>query len=83
MALIGERTKTLPIIMKKSKVHCTLFEKKNICIELVKFLRMIPRTKRIVLTYHHFRSNIKEGLISVKRVDTKMKHGDLLTKALA
>ena len=40
------------------------------------------RTKHIALKYHHFRSKVKEGLITVKRVDTKMQHGDILTKAL-
>ena len=82
MALIGELAVVLLIIIEKAKVHCTIFEDNNSCIELVKYPRMRPRTKHIALKYHHFRSKVKEGLITVKRVDTKMQHGDLLTKAL-
>jgi len=83
MALIGELAVVLPIIIEQAKVHCTIFEDNNSCIELVKCPRMRPRTKHIALKYHHFRSKVQEGLITVKRVDTKMQSGDILTKALA
>ena len=83
MALIGELAKVLPIITEKAKVHYTVFEDNNSCIELVKCPRMRSRTKHIGLKYHHFRSKVKEKMISVHRVDTKMQHRDLLTKALA
>ena len=83
MALIEELSTVLPIITEKAKVHCTVFEDNNGCIELVKCPRMRPRAKHIALKYHHFRSKVKEGVISVYRVDTKMQRGDLLTKVLA
>ena len=83
MALIGELAVVLPIIIEQVKTYCTIFEDNNSCIELVKCPRMRPRTKHIVLKYHHFRSKVQEGLITVKRVDTKMQRGDILTKALA
>ena len=83
MALIKELAEVLPIIIERANVHCTVFEDNNSCIELVKCPRMRPRTKHIGLKYHHFRSKVKDKLISVHRVDTKMQHGDLLTKALA
>ena len=83
MALLGELAMVLPIIIEKAKVHCTIFEDNNSCIELVKCPRMRPRTKHIALKYHHFKSKVKKGLVSVKRVDTKMQHEDNLTKLLA
>ena len=83
MTLIGELTEVLPIIIEKEKMHCTVFENNNSCIELVKCLRMRPRTKQIGLKYHHFRSKVKEKMIAMHRVDTKMQHGNLLTEALA
>ena len=43
---------------------------------------MRPRTNHIGLKYHHFRSKVKEGLISVKYIHTKDQIADLLTKAL-
>ena len=82
MALIGELAEVLPIITEKAKVHCTVFEDNNSCIELVKSPRMRSWIKHIGLKYHYFRSKVKEKMISVHRVDTKMQHGDLLTKAL-
>ena len=83
MALIGELAEVLPIITEKAKVHCTVFEDNNSCIELVISPRMRSRIKHIGLKYHYFRSKVKKKMISVHRVDTKMQHGDLLTKALA
>ena len=82
MALIKELALVLSIIIEKAKVHCTVFENNNSCIELVKCPRMRPRTKHIGLKYHHFRSKVKDEMISVHRADTKMQNGDLLTKAL-
>ena len=83
MALIGELALVLKIIVEKAKEHCIVFEDNNSCIELVKCQKIRPRTKHIALKYHHFRSKVKQGMITVHRVDTRMQHGDLLTKALA
>ena len=83
MTLIRKLAEVLPIITKREKYHCTIFEDNNSYIELVKYPRMKPRTKHIGLEYHHFRSKVQEKLISVHGVDTKMQHGDLLTKSLA
>ena len=83
MVLIKELAEVLPIITEKSKVHNIVFEDNNSCIELVKCPRMRPRTNHIGFKYHHFMFKVKEKTISVHRVDTKMQHGDLLTKALA
>ena len=66
MVLIKELAEVLPTITEKAKVHCTVFEDNNSCIELVKCPRMRPRTKHIGLKYHHFRSNVKEKMISVQ-----------------
>ena len=66
-------------MIKQAKIHCTIFEDNNSCIELVECPKMRPRTKHIALIYHHYRSKVKEGLITVKWVDTKIQHGDLLT----
>ena len=63
MALIGELATTLPIIIEKVKVRCTVFEENNSCIELVTYPRMRPKTKHIALEYYHFRSKVKECLI--------------------
>ena len=83
MALIKELAEVFPIITEKEKVHCTVLKGNNSCIELVKCPRIRPRTKHKGLKYHRFRSKVKEKMISEHRVDTKMQHGDLLTKVLS
>ena len=82
VAFIGKLVVVLPIIIEHAKVQCTIFEDNNGCIEPVKCQRMRLRTKHIALKYHHFRSEVKEALIAVKEVDTKMQHWGLLTKVL-
>eukprot|EP00957_Ditylum_brightwellii_P057304 4343428-Ditylum_brightwellii.AAC.1 len=42
---------------------CTVFKDNNGCIELLKCPRMRPRTKHIIIKYHHFRKKVKKGLI--------------------
>ena len=42
---------------------------------------MRPRTKHIGLKYYYFRSKVKEGLVTIKYVNTENQLTDLLTKA--
>ena len=83
MTLFQELKDRLPIEDTTPKIHCTVFEDNNSCIEMVKCPKMRPRTKHIGLKYHHFRSKVKEGLITVKYVNTENQLADLLTKALS
>ena len=83
MTSIEELKKVLPIHEETPKLHCTIFEDNNSCIELVKCPRMRPRTKHIGLKYHHLRSKVKEGIVTDKYVYTKNQLSDLLTKPLA
>ena len=41
---------------------------------------MRPRTKHIAIKYHHFREWVKNGTITITRVDTKEQEGDIFTK---
>ena len=50
---------------------------------MVKCLKLRPRTKYIELKYHNFRSKVKEGLVTVKCINTKNQLVDLLTKTLS
>jgi hypothetical protein len=60
-------------------VKCTLF-KDNIGAEtLAKAPQMIPRTKHIVIKYHHFHEAVKSGVVlKITIVDTK----DVITIAV-
>ena len=70
ITLLQELKEILPIEDTTPKIHCTIFEDNNSCIEMVKCPKMRPRTKYIGLKYHHFRSKVESGLISVKYVKT-------------
>ena len=82
MTLLEEISNILPIDLETPKLHCTVFEDNNSCIELVRCPKLRPRTKHIGLKYHHFRSKVKSGLISVKYINTEDQIADIFTKAL-
>ena len=63
-------------------IHCTVHEDNRGCIDLVETPRMRPRTKHIALKYHHYRKHVKDGLITVKDVETDRQIADIFTKAL-
>ena len=82
MTFLEEIKRVLPMDLERPKLHCKVFEDNNSCIELAKCPKLRPRTKHIGLKYHHFRSKIKEGLISVHYIHTDYQIADILTKAL-
>ena len=43
---------------------------------------MRPRTKHIVLKYHHFRKHVKDGTISIAYLESKRQIVDIFTKPL-
>ena len=83
ITLLQELKEILPIEDTTPKIHCTIFEDNNSCIEMVKCPKMRPRSKHIGLKYHHFRSKVKEELVTIKYVNTENQLADLLTKALS
>ena len=82
MTLLDEMKKIFSIETELPKVHCTIVEDNNSCIELVKCPKMRPRTRHIGLKFHHFRSKVQEGVVTVQYVDTKHQIADIFTKAL-
>ena len=41
-----------------------------------------PRTKHIVVKYHHFSEHVKRGFMSIKPIDTRDKIADRFKKGL-
>lgn len=66
----------------KPNIHCTAFEDNSGALELARAPRMRPRTKHINIKYHHFRSHISNGRISIQAIDTKQQIADCFTKAV-
>ena len=72
----------LPIIPLPPQVHCKLFEDNSGAIEIAKVPKMRPRTKHLNVKYHHFRSFVLDGTVSVHQVSTTEQVADIFTKAL-
>jgi hypothetical protein len=66
----------------KPTVHCKAFEDNTGALELSKVPKMRPRTKHINNIYHHFRSFVREKLISISHISTDDQIGDMFTKPL-
>ena len=64
------------------KMKCTVFEDNNGALEMAKIPKMRPRTKHIVIKYHHFRTYIDNGDIVLEKIDTAEQEADFLTKPL-
>ena len=83
MELLKElKTKNLGTYVSKSTIHCTAFEDNSGALELAMFPKIRPRTKHINIKYHHFRSAVRTGEISVRAIDTKQQLADIFTKPL-
>ena len=82
MTLLEELKELLLIDNDFAKVNCRILEDNSSCIELVNCPKMRPTTKHIGLKYHHFRSKVQEGLVTIKYIDTMGQIADIFAKAL-
>lgn len=64
------------------KVHCKVFEDNSGAIEIATVPKMRPRTKHINIKYHHFRSYVENGEITIQAITTDLQPADMLTKPL-
>jgi hypothetical protein len=66
-------------------IHCRVFEDNSGAVEIakgVKSPKMRPRTKHINVKYHHFRSKVLNGEMTIQQISTKDMLADLLTKGV-
>jgi len=82
MNLINEISSHIEINKEVPQIKCRLFEDNESCVKVAKAPILTPRTKHIALEYHHFRSYIDEGLISIKSIRTDEQNADILTKSV-
>ena len=64
------------------KVFCKAFEDNSGALEMAQTPKMRPRTKHINVAYHHFRSHVANGRITIHAISTQDQVGDLWTKPL-
>ena len=72
-----------PLPFQVTKVYCKAFEDNSGALELATVPKMRPRTKHINIKYHHFRSHVNNGSITVHKIDTAEQPIDITTKPLA
>ena len=82
MDLLTELQNFYSDTITKPQILCRLLEDNNGALALVVEQKYRPRTKHISLKYHHFRSFVKSGKISILPIDTKEQIADQFTKAL-
>ena len=63
-------------------LHCTVFEDNNGAIQLATTPKLRPRMRHIGVKYHHSLDEIRQGLISIKKIDSEFQRADIFTKAL-
>ena len=68
--------------MVAPRIHCRVFEDNSGALELAKVPKMRPRTKHINIIYHHFRTFVRDGKVTVWPIDTNDQPADMLTKPL-
>ncbi len=84
MNLLQEmREQDFQVICTKPHVYCKVFEDNSGALELARLPKLHPRTKHINVCYHHFRKQVRKGIIKIFPIDTKDQIADALTKVLA
>lgn len=84
--LIQEMADIFDLGNLKPTIACTVFEDNSGALILATQQRITTRTKYFHVKWHHFWSHVglaKDGLIEVKKIDTKDQAADYLTKGLA
>ena len=61
-------------------LHCKVFEDNSGALEMAKNHKYRPRTKHLNVKYHHFCNYVKQGEISIHKIDTAEQLADYLTK---
>ena len=82
MVYLSEINKVFPIGIQTPKVHCKVWEDNESCIAVAKNQKFSPRTKHIAIKWHHFRSFVNDGSVSINSIDTKEQTADIFTKPL-
>jgi hypothetical protein len=81
--LLQKLSEATKLIVGSIIAHSTIYEDNKGCVELANAPKMRPRICHIALKYHHFRSHVENGNLSICWIDTKHQLADIFTKPLA
>ena len=70
------------ISMVAPRIHCRVLKNNSGALELTRVPKMRPRTKHINIIYHHFRTFVQDGKITIWAINTNDQPTDMLTKPL-
>ena len=83
MELLKEmKGKGFDVLDHKVKVHCIFFKDNSGAIEMAVVHKWRPHKKHLAMKFHHFRSYVNSGEISVHKIDTSLQPAYVLTKPL-
>jgi hypothetical protein len=80
MTLMEEIHPVFPVQVTQPKFVCKVHEDPQSCIKMANAEKFTLRTKHIALKYHHFKSFVCDGRISIEYIRTEHQKADLLTK---
>ena len=83
MTMMQEIQLVIPINVSKPGFVCKVHKDNQSCIKMTTGVKFSPRTKYIALKYHHFRSHVKSGRMTIVYRPIEEQLGDLLTKPLS
>ena len=66
----------------KSSINCRVFEDNNGALQLATKQKITNRTKYFLVKWHFFWSHVRDGSISIHKIDTQEQRADYLTKGL-
>jgi hypothetical protein len=64
-------------------VNCKAFEDNVGALTMAQTPRLRPRTKHLNIKYHHFRSAVEDGSITIHGISTTKQQADIFTKPLS
>ena len=82
MTMMEEINTVIPLHIDIPNFVCKVHEDNQSCIKMATGNKFTPRTKHIALKYHHFKTHVKDGRVSIKYCPTHLQLADILTKPL-
>ena len=73
MTFLQQMDKVFPIGIQTPKIHCKVWEDNESCISIAKNQKFSPQTKHIAIKWHHFRSFVNDGSVSIHSIDVMQK----------
>ena len=79
--LMKEIKKTFdPNVHTLPNIHCCMLEDNSMALEMSRTAKMRPCTCHLNVAFHHFCSEVAQGILRIEPIDTKQQQADMVTK---